>query len=132
MVTRQEVLVGNIVKALVAVPESVALSAELAKEEATLGRFRAELEAMQPQRPKVMPHPAAIAAYVRDLQRLIVENPLEAATALKHSLKPFRVCRNSDGTWTLNGALGLCDSKSSVLRRLDIAGSLKIIARLVA
>ncbi len=113
LVARQEALVGNILKALISVPGSAALGAELAKEEATLARLRADLESLVPKPPKVMPHPSAIATYVQDLQRLIAENPLDAAIALKRALKPFRVCRNSDGTWTLNGALGLCDSKSS-------------------
>lgn len=113
--TRQEALVGNILQALVAVPGSPALAAKLAAEEATLQRLRTELAALTPTAQRVLPHPAAIAAFVGNLQKLIAENPLAAAKVLRRALTPFRISYVGEGKWRLSGALdtSVCDSKSS-------------------
>ena len=58
--------------ALLAVPGSVALAAKLAAEERALQALREQIENLQPKRPSILLHPAAVAAYVGKLVDVLV------------------------------------------------------------
>lgn len=66
-IDRAKQTIAQATEALILVPNSQALASRLQIEERSLGDLQAQLDQLQPQRAKVIPHPAAIAAFVAKL-----------------------------------------------------------------
>ena len=120
-VERQREAVATAVTMLRTVPGSKALGAALAGEETALADLEAQLGAARATRPSILPHPAAIAAYVRNLAELLEGGDVaKAGAALRAAFQPFRMIPDVDG-YRLIGAIdvGVCDEKSSGGRDLN-------------
>lgn len=97
------------------VPGSKALGERLAAEEKTLGQLEAQRLQLQEARPKVLPHPAAIARYVVTLAETLEAGDLsQAGDLLRSALAPFLMHPEARG-YRMSGALnlGVTEKKSS-------------------
>jgi site-specific DNA recombinase len=99
--------IAQATQALILVPTSQAMAQRLQAEERALEALEAQLEAIQPARPKVVPHPAAVAAYVARLADVLEAGDLvRAGDILRTALSPFKMIPEVKG-YRLSGALNL-------------------------
>lgn len=104
-VGRQRHLLGNITQAMITAPGSKALADKLHAEEKRLADLEAQLRDLRVARPKVLPHPAAIAKYVSELaETLESQDPGAAGAVLRRALAPFRMVPEGTG-YRMTGAL---------------------------
>ena len=96
--------VAQATQALILVPTSQAMAQRLQAEESALAALEIQLEALQP---RVIPHPAAVAAYVARLADVLEAGDLvRAGDILRSALAPFKLHPQAVG-YRLTGALNL-------------------------
>ncbi len=90
-VEKQSQLVANVQAALVACLTPTSLPERLAVEEKKLAQLQDQLRSATTARPKVLPMPSAIAAYLAELaQTLESDDPGAAGDVLRRALAPFQ------------------------------------------
>jgi hypothetical protein len=111
-VERQRDQVEAVTEAMVMARGSKALADRLAVEERKLADLDHQLCAVSTfPRPKVLPHPAAIARYVDDLATVLEgEDPAAADRVLRRALAPFRM-QTQDTGYKMTGALDVCSER---------------------
>ncbi len=106
-VERQQQLLGNITQAMIPAPGSKAPADKLRTEENRLAELEGQLQVITTARPKVLPHPAAIARYVNQLADVLTSGDMGATgEVLRAALAPFRVVPEVEG-YQMLGALNL-------------------------
>jgi hypothetical protein len=94
-------------QALVAVPGSKALADKLGIEERSLTELEAQRLELQEARPRIIPHPAAIASYVRNLAETLEAGDLsQAGDVLRSALAPFSMHPEA-GKYRMSGLINL-------------------------
>jgi hypothetical protein len=114
-IDRAKQTISQATQDLLLVPTSQALASTLQAEERALGDLQTKLDQLQPQRAKVIPHPAAIAAFVSKLADVLEAGDLvRTEDILRSPLTPFAMVPHAD-RYRMTGALnvGLSDLKSS-------------------
>ena len=117
--------VAAVTEALINLPNSKSLSASLATEEKKLGDLEGQRDAAARDRPRVLPHPAAVAKHVADLADIIESgDPTKVGPVLRRVLAPFRMTPAGNsyilrGALDLTGPLRVCDENSSGGTLLD-------------
>jgi site-specific DNA recombinase len=106
-IERQRQTIANVMQALVAVPGSKALADKLGVEERVLGELEAQRVQLQEARPRVIPHPAAIARYVVNLAETLEAGDLsQAGDVLRSALAPF-LMHPEAGKYRMSGSINL-------------------------
>jgi site-specific DNA recombinase len=106
-IERQHMTIANVMQALVAVPGSKALADKLAAEEKALADLEAQRAQLQDTKPRILPHPAAIARYVTALAETLEAGDLsQAGDVLRSALAPFLMHPQAVG-YRMSGALNL-------------------------
>ena len=106
-----ETRVKNVTAGIARLPESEALYAQLATEEATTKRLRAEISQARPAgAQRVVPTRAAVRASIgKFLDLVVAESPERGREILARVMTPLTLTRNENtpGTWLVTGALRL-------------------------
>jgi len=89
---------ANLTESLAKIGWSDALAARLRDEEAQLGRFKAERTAAAKETPvRVLPHPAAIAGYLKNLWALLDADPARGREILARFVAPIVMTPEAEG-----------------------------------
>jgi site-specific DNA recombinase len=107
-IAKQRQQVENVTQPLVTLPGSKAPAERLATEETKLADLDQQLRAASGSRPKILPHPSAIARYVRELATTLEgDDPAAAGRVLRRALAPLRMEPQGTG-YKMTGALDVC------------------------
>ncbi|MBK7580177.1 MAG: recombinase family protein [Myxococcales bacterium] len=90
--------VANLTESLAKLGWSDALASKLREEEAQLGKLKSERSVAAKERgPRVVPHPAAIAAYLKNLLALLETDPVRGRELLSRFVAPIVMTPETEG-----------------------------------
>lgn len=89
--------IANLTESLAKLGWSDALAAKLRDEETQLGRLRSERSAAAKDAPRVLPHPTAIAAYLKNLLALLEADPTRGREILARFVAPLVMTPETEG-----------------------------------